>query len=594
MRFKAAIISMAVVLMGAAGCDSTTTPVQRAAVSVSVTPAGNVLDVGQTATVTAVVANDTTGALSGVTWSSSTPALATVGARTGVVTAIAPGTLTVTATSNFNPTKSASATVTVLAVVVTPAVNVVPSSATLAIGQKVVLVATGDITGFTWSSSDTLVARVATTGEVTAVGSGTAIITAKSKIDPTKSGTSTVTVSFPATVALGVLGTGPVPERYTAEVAVRGTYAYTTTWSTRVSGTPGNLVKIWNVAGATPVLVDSLKNTNTGTTSDVQISPDGTLLVVSTEGLSGGSIVIYSLANPAAPAFISRYSTAQTTRGVHTVKLSVINGKLYGFLQIDPANAQLVIVDMSDPLNVQQVFVKVMGTPYVHDVFVRDGLLFAALWNDGMTIFDVGGGGRGGSPSNPVQISNIKTKSGYIHNVWWYQDPRNNSKKYVFLGEEGPTQGGIGAGGLTLGDIHVIDISDINAPKEVAKYSPGANMGTHNFWVDEPSGILYAAYYNGGVRAIDVRGDLGTCTPSQYVVHNTGNFNQTQSSNVPDDNLSITGAPLCDLKLMGREAGNALTTGGYFVWGVMMQGSRVYASDMGKGLVILDISALKR
>jgi hypothetical protein len=28
-----------------------------------------------------------------------------------------------------------------------------------------------------------------------------------------------------------------------------------------------------------------------------------------------------------------------------------------------------------------------------------------------------------------------------------------------------------------------------------------AGAGTHNFWMDEPSGILYAAYYNGGVRA---------------------------------------------------------------------------------------------
>jgi hypothetical protein len=45
---------------------------------------------------------------------------------------------------------------------------------------------------------------------------------------------------------------------------------------------------------------------------------------------------------------------------------------------------------------------------------------------------------------------------------------------------------------------------------------------------------------------------------------------------------------------MGREVGTALTSGDYFVWGVMMQGNRIYASDMGKGLVVLDISALKR
>src|SRR5688572_5779346 len=47
---------------------------------------------------------------------------------------------------------------------------------------------------------------------------------------------------------LRVLGHGAVGERYTGEVAVRGDWAYTTTWSTR-AGQRGNAVKIWNVAG---------------------------------------------------------------------------------------------------------------------------------------------------------------------------------------------------------------------------------------------------------------------------------------------------------------------------------------------------------
>jgi hypothetical protein len=45
---------------------------------------------------------------------------------------------------------------------------------------------------------------------------------------------------------------------------------------------------------------------------------------------------------------------------------------------------------------------------------------------------------------------------------------------------------------------------------------------------------------------------------------------------------------------MGREAGTALTNGEYYVWGVMMQGNRLYASDMSRGLVVLDITGLKR
>ena len=60
------------------------------------------------------------------------------------------------------------------------------------------------------------------------------------------------------------------------------------------------------------------------------------------------------------------------------------------------------------------------------------------------------------------------------------------------------------------GDIHVIDVSNFAAPHEVAFFHlDGA--GTHNFSVDEVRGILYAAYYNGGVRAIDITGDLSSC-----------------------------------------------------------------------------------
>jgi hypothetical protein len=472
-----------------------------------------------------------------------------------------------------------------------PVVTIAPASMNLSIGETKTFLASvvndtiGAMSGVKWTSTHPAVATVdSISGAVTAVSAGGATIIASSRFRPGSAAAAQVTVrpdsSVPAAIVMPTLGEGAVPERYTAEVAVRGDFAYTTTWyfrGTSIGTTPGNVVKIWNISGNVPVLVDSLKLTAAVTTSDVQISPDGTLLVVSTEGSGGGSIAIYDRTDPAHPTLISRYQTQLTSRGVHTVKLSVIDGRLYGFLQIDPTPAELVIVDMSDPAHVQQVFAQPMGIPFVHDVFVRDGLLFAALWNDGMTIFDVGGGNLGGSPSNPVQIGNVKTKSGSIHNVWWLHDPVTGSKKYAFLGEEGASGGPVGPGGTSSGDIHVIDVSNMAAPKEVAIYTLGANAGTHNFWGDEQSGILYAAYYNGGVRAIDVRGDLSTCTSAQITV----------SAGTP-----ATG--LCDLRLMGREAGTALTNGEYYVWGVMMQGNRLYASDMSRGLVVLDITGLKR
>ncbi|HMI58473.1 MAG TPA: hypothetical protein VK511_10520, partial [Gemmatimonadaceae bacterium] len=87
-------------------------------------------------------------------------------------------------------------------------------------------------------------------------------------------------------------GNGLVSERYTAEVWVQGNIAYTTTWGNRAA--PGNAVKIWNVLGEVPVLIDSLIVPNASTLGDIQASDDGQLLVVATE-FSPGSIMIYSL-----------------------------------------------------------------------------------------------------------------------------------------------------------------------------------------------------------------------------------------------------------------------------------------------------------
>ena len=38
----------------------------------------------------------------------------------------------------------------------------------------------------------------------------------------------------------------------------------------------------------------------------------------------------------------------------------------------------------------------------LHDIDVRDGLLYASYWNDGLVILDIGNGIKGGSPSNPT------------------------------------------------------------------------------------------------------------------------------------------------------------------------------------------------
>ncbi len=365
-------------------------------------------------------------------------------------------------------------------------------------------------------------------------------------------------------VTMTVLGRGDFkPVRTTGEIFVRGSTAYTTTWGNQAVS--GSAFYIWDVSADTPRLVDSVKVDNARTLGDITVSDDGSLLLIAAE--SPGSFLVYTLADPRKPVLASRYNAGGIVPGVHTAEVGRVNGTLYGFLAINPGSggvaSQLFIVDLSNPASPQTVFNRAVGLPFIHDSFVRDGLLFLGLWNEGVAIWDIGGGGKGGTVTSPVELGRLRTVNGEVHNIWWLKDPVTGSAKYAFIGEEGP--GSVGTS--SVGDVHVVDVSDMSAPKEVAYYTV-ASAGTHNFSVDEPNGILYAAYYNGGVRALDVRGDLGTCTDAQRSTPAKGT------------------TPLCDLFKMGRELGVGLLDRGnpVFVWGVQYVNGAVYASDMINGI----------
>jgi uncharacterized protein YjdB len=173
----------------------TVTPVPVS--SVTVTPATASLVIGGTQQLTAS-ARDATGAvLTGraVTWTSGTPAVASI-AATGLVTAVAAGTAIITASIEG---VAATATITVTQTPVA-SVTVTPVSFSLPVGGSQPVTATArDAAGtpipgrpVTWASSTPTVASVSTTGVVTALAVGTATITASIE---GRTGTSLLTVT---------------------------------------------------------------------------------------------------------------------------------------------------------------------------------------------------------------------------------------------------------------------------------------------------------------------------------------------------------------------------------------------------------------
>jgi hypothetical protein len=345
-------------------------------------------------------------------------------------------------------------------------------------------------------------------------------------------------------------GGNNVPNRYSSDLWVHGGYAYTGTWGAVArNGTVGDVVNIWSLdAAGAPRLVDSVKIAGVATVSDLQVSDDGAVLVVSTERGANAGLYVYELADPRRPGL---RGTSMVASGLHTATIADISGGRYVFAARMPSPPALMIYDITDPGAVRLVASVPIPPDYgIHDTFVRDGLAFVFAWNTGLIIYDVGNGIKGGSPANPQEVSRLVTADNgvpggpAVHNGWWFHNPVTGEHRYLFIGQEGPGT----VGSRSIGDIHVVDVSDLEHPVEVAFYRlPGA--GTHNFWMDEQRQILYAAYYNAGVVALDVSGEL------------SGDLTARLIDQIQPGGVSNT-----------------------YTWGVQLAGGSLYAVDMLSGL----------
>ena len=310
-----------------------------------------------------------------------------------------------------------------------------------------------------------------------------------------------------------LVGRGSVSDQRTSDLWIYEgmdgrDYALTGTWS--ASG----WAFFWDVTNPGAIVkMDSIQ-VDARTVNDVKVAPNARYAALSREGTSTrrNGPVLVDLSDPQNPVIASYIDDPHITGGVHNMfatndyLFALANGDKYVIFDV---------TDLSDPK-----FVSEYNHPNsrVHDVWVHDGIAYSSEWGTGVVVVDVGNGKWGGSIENPTFVTNVPYPVGRTHAAFPYYSA-SADKFYLFLGDEimgrgdqawrgtglnrVPPQGGTPV--AFSGYIHVIDFTDPMNPKDVARYEV-SEFGTHNSWVEDD--ILYQAYYDGGVRMVDVSGEL--------------------------------------------------------------------------------------
>ncbi len=279
---------------------------------------------------------------------------------------------------------------------------------------------------------------------------------------------------------------------------------------------------VWDVTDPTTIFKTDSIQVDARAINDVKVSPDARYASMTREGASNrrNGVVILDLANPAHPVIASTFEEG-LTGGVHNAFPT--NDYLFALSGGD----KYVILDVRDIYNPKYVSEYNHPDSRVHDVWVHDGMAYSAEWGTGVVVVDVGNGRWGGTIEHPVFVTSYPVPSGGTHAVFPYKS-ESTGTFYLFIGDEIMSRRGLanagsgaprgdyqvpydpatGSGGTLLstrGYVQVIDFSDPEHPQMVARYEV-TEFGTHNIWVEDDK--LYQAYYEGGLRVVDVSGEL--------------------------------------------------------------------------------------
>jgi len=308
-----------------------------------------------------------------------------------------------------------------------------------------------------------------------------------------------------------ITGRGTITNSHTSDLwpwtAKNGRdYVLVGTWGGDGWGMVFDITDMNNIVKTDSVKVDAR------TINDVTVSPDGRYGVLSREGASNrvNGVVILDLADPAHPKIASTFDQ-ELTGGVHN--MFATNDYLFAV----SGGAKYVIIDVRDIYSPKYVSEYRHPNARLHDLWVHDGIAYSAQGGAGTVVVDVGNGRYGGTIQNPRLITVFPINSG--HEIYPYFQEKTG-KVYLFIGDEFmsrqgrvwegtnyrnqmTTPGGVAqtSGGYT----HIVDFTDPMNPKQVAKYHL-EDYGSHDIIVKDD--VLYQAYYDGGVRVVDVSGEL--------------------------------------------------------------------------------------
>ena len=161
------------------------------------------------------------------------------------------------------------------------------------------------------------------------------------------------------------------------------------------------------------------------------------------------------------------------------------------------------VLDISNPANPVIVDSVVANTRHVNDimttadgktlVFTREG---ADNRKNGIVICSTE------DPLHPKVISEFTDNvTGGVHSAFVFTQPKFGT--HVYLTND------------ATGALHVIDINDPKAPKEVGRWkTPRADAGRYLHDIDVQDGLLYASYWNDGLVILDVGNGVKGGSPS--------------------------------------------------------------------------------